>query len=116
MNKVSVVGIKAFAYHGCLAEEAKIGNEYIIDVELISDFKVSAMEDDLTKTIDYVIVNKIVEEEMAIRSKLIETAGYRILARLKKESFVLIKAKIEIKKINPPINGNVNYVSITVEE
>jgi dihydroneopterin aldolase len=53
---------------------------------------------------------------MAIRSKLIETAGYRILARLKKESFVLIKAKIEIKKINPPINGNVNYVSITVEE
>lgn len=116
MNKVSVIGIKAFAYHGCLEEEAKIGNEYIIDVELITDFKESAMEDDLTKTIDYVIVNRIVEEEMAIRSKLIETVGYRILGRLQKESFQVIKARIEIKKINPPINGNVNYVSIVVEE
>jgi dihydroneopterin aldolase len=116
MNKVSVIGIQAFAFHGCLDEEAKIGNEYIIDVELITDFKESAMLDDLSKTIDYVIVNRIVEEEMAIRSKLIETVGYRILARIKKESFLVEKATITIKKINPPINGNVNYVSITVEE
>ena len=116
MNKVSVIGIQAFSFHGCLDEEAKIGNEYIIDVELITDFKESAMQDDLSKTIDYVIVNRIVEEEMAIRSKLIETVGYRILARLKKETFMLEKASITIKKINPPINGNVDYVSITIEE
>lgn len=116
MNKVSVIGIKAYAYHGCLDEEAKIGNEYIIDVELTTDFKESAMKDDLSKTIDYVIVNKIVEEEMAIRSKLIETVGYRILKRLKAEDFIMLNAVITIKKINPPINGNVDYVSITVEE
>jgi len=116
MNTVSVIGIQAFAFHGCLNEEAKIGNEYIIDVVLTTDFKESAMQDDLNKTIDYVIVNKIVEEEMAIRSKLIETVGYRILSRLQKENFFLEKASITIKKINPPINGNVDYVSITVEE
>lgn len=116
MNKVSVIGIQAYAYHGCLEEEAKIGNEYIIDVELTTDFEESAMKDDLSKTIDYVIVNKIVEEEMAIRSKLIETVGYRILARLKAEDFIMLNAVITIKKINPPINGNVDYVSITVSE
>jgi dihydroneopterin aldolase len=116
MNKVSVIGIKTFSHHGCLEEEAIIGNEYIVDVELTTDFKESAEKDDLSKTIDYVIVNRIVEEEMAIRSKLIETVGYRILNRLKNESFELAHARIEIKKINPPINGNVNYVSITVEE
>ena len=116
MNTVSVIGIQAFAFHGCLNEEAKIGNEYIIDVVLTTDFKESTIQDDLNKTIDYVIVNKIVEEEMAIRSKLIETVGYRILSRLQKESFFLEKASITIKKINPPINGNVDYVSITVEE
>lgn len=116
MNKVNVVGIKTFSYHGCLEEEAKIGNDYLIDVELITDFKESAKNDDLSKTIDYVIVNRIVEEEMAIRSKLIETVGYRILGRLKQEAFLLNHARIEIKKINPPINGNVSYVSIVVEE
>lgn len=116
MNKVNVIGIQAFAYHGCLDEEAKIGNEYIIDVELTTDFKDSVLKDELSKTIDYVIVNKIVEEEMAIRSKLIETVGYRILERLKEEDFTMYNAKITIKKINPPINGNVDYVSITIEE
>lgn len=116
MNKVSVIGIKTFSIHGCLEEEAIIGNEYIVDVELVTDFRESAENDDLSKTIDYVIVNRIVEEEMAIRSKLIETVGYRILKRLKKESFALFHARIEIKKINPPINGNVSYVSIVVEE
>jgi dihydroneopterin aldolase len=115
MNTVSVIGIKSYAYHGCLTEEAKIGNEYITDVILYTDFKKAAKKDDLTKTIDYVIVNRIVEEEMAIRSKLIETVGYRILKRLKKESFILEKALITIKKINPPINGNVDYVSISIE-
>ena len=116
MNIVSVIGIKRFAYHGCLKEEAQIGNEYLIDVIVHTNFKESAINDDLTKTIDYVIVNKIVEEEMNIRSKLIETVGYRILNRLKQESFLVKKAKVTIKKINPPINGNVNHVSITIEE
>lgn len=116
MNKVSVIGIKAYAYHGCLEEEAKIGNEYIIDVELNTDFKESAMKDDLSKTLDYVIVNRIVEEEMAKRSKLIETVGYRILERFKAEDFILYNTIVTIKKINPPLNGNVDYVSITVEE
>lgn len=116
MNTVSVIGIKSYGYHGCLNEEAEIGNEYITDVILYTDFKKAAKKDDLTKTIDYVLVNKIVEEEMAIRAKLIETVGYRIIKRLKKESFFLEKAQVTIKKINPPINGNVNYVSISIEE
>lgn len=116
MNTISVIGIKSYGYHGCLDEEAKIGNEYITDVILYTDFKKAAKNDDLTKTIDYVLVNKIVEKEMSKRSKLIETVGYRIINRLKKESFFLEKVQVTIKKINPPINGNVKYVSISIEE
>ena len=34
-----------------------------------------------------------------------------------KKSFNLVtNCKIEIKKINPPINGDVEYVSVVVEE
>lgn len=116
MNTVSVIGIKSYGYHGCLDEEAKIGNEYITDVILYTNFKKAAKKDDLDKTIDYVLVNKIVEQEMSKRSKLIETVGYRIIKRLKKESFFLEKVQVTIKKINPPINGNVDYVAISIEE
>lgn len=115
INTVSVKGIKSFGYHGCLTEEAEIGGEFITDVIIYTDFMKAAKKDDLSKTIDYVLVNKIVEEEMAIRSKLIETVGHRILKRIKKSSKSITKVMVEVKKINPPINGNVDYVSISLE-
>lgn len=116
MNTVSVKGIKSFGYHGCLDEEAAIGGEFETDVTIYTSFKEAAKKDDLTKTIDYVVVNRIVEKEMAKRSKLIETVGYRIIKKLKKLSKDVTRVRVEIKKINPPINGNVDYVSICVDE
>lgn len=116
MNCICVKGIRTFSYHGCLPEETKIGGYYEIDVELFCDFKKSALTDDLSLTINYVEVNKIVEEEMAIASKLIESVAYRILERFKNNFHQLEKTRIEIKKINPPIDGDTNYVSVIVEE
>lgn len=116
MNRVDVIGIECFGYHGCLPEETKIGAQFVVDVVLYTDFKDSAKTDNLDLTIDYVYVNKIVEEEMAIPSKLIETVGYRIKDRLYTQFQGLKKTSITIKKINPPINGNVKYVAICIEE
>jgi dihydroneopterin aldolase len=84
-HTIEVNGIKIYAFHGCLPEEEKIGGHYTVDVMLNTDFTLAALNDDLDKTIDYVDVNRIVCEEMAIRSKLIEHVGQRILDRFKKE-------------------------------
>lgn len=116
MNIVSVIGVQSYAYHGCLSEETAIGGEFLTDVVIYTDFKKAAKKDDLSKTINYVDVNTIIEEEMAVRSDLIETVGYSILKRIKKISSSITRVKVEVKKINPPINGNVSYVSITVDE
>jgi len=75
-NHIQVNGIRIYAHHGCLPEETKIGGNYIVDVELETDFLKAAKNDSLTDTIDYVIINKIVSEEMEIPSKLIEHVGY----------------------------------------
>ena len=116
MSTIRLKNIKVYAFHGCLVEEEKIGSDYLVNLSVKANLEKAAVTDSLKDTVDYVHLQKIVKDEMAIRSKLIETVGYRILDRLKKESFELQHAKIEIKKINPPINGNVDYVSITVEE
>ena len=58
---VEVNGIQLYAYHGCLPEEAKIGGNYCVDVSIETDFSEAAQEDNLTKTVDYVIINKIVK-------------------------------------------------------
>jgi len=79
MNKILVEGIKVYAYHGCLEEEGKIGCNYIVDVTMETDFMKAAIADDLKQTIDYVTVYTIVKKEMAIRAKLIEHVGLRII-------------------------------------
>ena len=114
MGLIHVTGIKVYAYHGCLDEEARIGSDYQVDIELHTDFSVAAETDDLTLTIDYVTVNTVVKEEMAIRSKLIEHAGKRILDRLHADCPRLDRAVVTVAKMNPPINGNVTSVSVTL--
>lgn len=116
MNKIIVEGINTYCYHGCLEEEAKIGANYIVDVTMETDFTDAAKSDDLSKTIDYVVVFNIVKTQMAIRSKLIETVGQRIVDELKKEFNTLKKVEVKISKLNPPMNGNVERVSIVISE
>ncbi|MEZ4937736.1 MAG: dihydroneopterin aldolase [Crocinitomicaceae bacterium] len=116
INKILVEGIKIYAFHGCLEEEAKIGSDYIVDVAVTTNFMKSTATDDLDDTIDYVEINQIVEEEMKIRSKLIEHVAYRILNRIKQKYTSVIGATVKVTKICPPINGNVDNVAVIIEE
>lgn len=116
MGAILVEGIKLYAYHGCLEEEAKIGADYIVDVIMETDFSTAASTDSLSNTIDYVRVYEIVKQEMAIRSKLIEHVGKRILDNLKSEFTTLQTAQVKVTKLNPPMNGNVEKVSIIVKQ
>jgi dihydroneopterin aldolase len=115
-HTIEVNGIKVYAFHGCLEEEGKIGGNYLVDVMLNTNFSIAAKNDDLTQTIDYVDINKIVCEEMAIRSKLIEHVGQRIINRIKQEIKKIDFIKIKVTKICPPINGDVDNVAIIIEE
>lgn len=113
---VEVNGIKLYAFHGCLSEEEKIGGDYIVDVYLETDFSEAAANDDLSKTVDYVVVNEIVKQEMAIRSKLIEHVGQRIYIQIKKTVKNIDFLRVKVIKVCPPINGDVNNVAIIIEE
>lgn len=115
-HTIEVNGIKVYAFHGCLEEEAKIGGHYRVDVRVTTDFTQAAKEDDLSKTICYVDINTIVKEEMAIRSKLIEHVGKRIFERILKEIQNVHSLKVSIVKINPPINGDVENCTIIIED
>jgi len=116
MGTIKVNSIKLYAYHGCLEEEAKIGSEYIVDVAVKAALKKSAKTDALEDTVDYVHLNLIVKEEMAIRSKLLEEVAQRILDRFFKELPMVQKAKVAVAKINPPIGGNVEEVVIILSQ
>ena len=61
-------------------------------------------------------LNKVVREEMAIPSKLLETVAQRILNRFFSEDQLIQKATVSVSKINPPIGGDVEMVTIVLSE
>jgi dihydroneopterin aldolase len=112
MGVIHVNDIEVYANHGCLEEEAVIGGKYIIDAVFHVDVKKAAHYDDLDLTIDYVKVTEIIQREMAIRAKLIESVGYRMLHALQDEFPQADSIKLTLTKISPPIPGQVGSVSI----
>lgn len=113
MNRISVEGIKGYGYHGCMDEEARIGQPYVVDVHMETDFMAAAEEDNLSKTVDYVEVNRIVKEELAQRAKLIENVALRIAKRIKSLERVQ-SVEVRVCKPAPPINGDVDRVCTSV--
>lgn len=112
MGIIRLNNIKVYAYHGCLIEEGQIGSDYRIDLKIWADLNEAALTDRLEDTVDYVHLNTIVKEEMAIRSKLLEEVCRRILSRSLQEITMIKKAQVKVSKLNPPINGDVRAVSV----
>ncbi|MBS3993474.1 MAG: dihydroneopterin aldolase [Bacteroidetes bacterium] len=112
MGKIKVEQIAVYAHHGCMIEEAKIGSDYLVDVEVKADISKSSVSDSLLDTVDYVHLTKIVQQEMAVRSELLEHVGKRIIDRILGELELVKKTTVWISKINPPIGGNVAKVTV----
>jgi len=116
MGTIKLQNIRTFSFHGCLPEEAKIGSDYRVDLEVKTDLRKSAQTDDLADTVDYVLLNRIVVEEMAIRSKLLEHVAQRIIERIFREIPSVSRILLAVSKLNPPIGGDVEAVTIVMEE
>ena len=82
MNTIQLKNIKIYAFHGCLPEEEKIGSDYIVNLSVKANLDKASKSDELTDTVDYELLQKIVAEQMAIRSKLLEHVGKRIIDKI----------------------------------
>lgn len=116
MGIIKLKNIRTFSFHGCLVEEAKIGSDYRVDLKIKTDLRKSSHSDNLSDTIDYVQLNKVVIEEMAIRSKLLEHVAQRIIERIFRELPSVSTVNLSVSKLNPPISGDVEAVTIQLEE
>ena len=109
MGTVRVENIRIYAYHGCLNEETRIGSYYSVNVTVKANLTKASNSDRLSDTVDYVRINKIVKEEMATPSKLLENAAKRIIDRLVQKTIV------SVSKVNPPIGGDVEKVTVRLK-
>ncbi|WP_339611251.1 dihydroneopterin aldolase [uncultured Planktosalinus sp.] len=115
MGVIRLKKIKVYAYHGCLIEEGKIGSDYLVDLKVKASLAEASKTDELKDTVDYVHLNRIVKEEMAIRSKLLESVGKRIIARIFNELLLVNEIRVKVSKVNPPIGGDVAEVVVAMK-
>jgi dihydroneopterin aldolase len=116
MGTIKLKKIRTYSYHGCLIEEGKIGSDYSVDLEIKTDLRRSCMTDNLEDTVDYVLLNTIVVEEMQIRSNLLEHVAQRIITRAFSEIPEVSRILLAVSKLNPPIGGDVEAVTVELEE
>lgn len=103
-----------FAYHGCFKEEQMIGTKFNIDLFLTVDTTKAEESDNLADTVNYQEVFRLVKKEMELTSKLLEHVGHRILDSVKSTFPQIEKATLKIRKMNPPLGGKMDYVSLTL--
>ena len=114
MGLITVEGIRVFAYHGHLPEEAVLGGHFIVNVWVEADTVEVEKTDDLKHTVDYVKIIAIVKEQMAIRSDMIEHPAKRIVDAILTLNKVQ-KVTVELEKVLPPIDATFDKISVTSE-
>ena len=80
------------------------------------DFSKGSDSDSLKDTVDYVWLNKIVVEEMDVRSRLLESVANRIVSRILQEESRLKKVSVSVSKLSPPVGGDVGRVSVKISK
>lgn len=115
MGKILIEGMEFYAYHGCFAEEQIIGTRFMADLEIETDTVPAEKSDQLSQTINYQEVYKVIAGQMAVKSKLLEHVAGRIVQELKAQYPSIIKMKLKISKLDPHLGGKVAGVSILVE-
>ena len=116
MGKIALEGLEFYAHHGYYDHERDQGNNFLVDVEIKTNFAKAALEDNLSETVDYESIYALVEEEMERPSKLIEHVAERIAQNIIARFSVINKVKVSVSKLNPPIKGKCRLAKITVSK
>lgn len=115
MAIITLNNMKFHAYHGCFDFEKRDGNTFLVSVEMELDTYLAGILDNLEDTLNYQEVYDAVKREMEIPSNLIEHVARRILDALIKNFLEIKSVKVKLSKLNPPLGGDVESVSIELK-
>jgi 7,8-dihydroneopterin aldolase/epimerase/oxygenase len=115
MAMIEIEGMEFYAFHGHFKVEKIAGNRFLVDLKIEADLSKAGETDRLEDTLDYQKAYLAVKEEMAIPSDLLEHVSQRIINRIKIEFPETEKVVVKVSKMNPPMGGQIEKVSITME-
>ncbi len=114
MIEINLNDAEFFAHHGYYAEERVLGSRFIVDISVSFAPQGNLNEDEIGNTVNYEQLYNIACDEMKITRKLIETVAQSILDKIKNEFPFVIKIRVCLKKMDPPLKGKVGHSSVVV--
>lgn len=115
MDKISIKGLKLFAYHGVNPEEKENGQNFVIDLDYYVNIARACQMDTLDDTVSYAKVVKTVRRVFtAEKYDLIEKAAQVIADAVLDEFEDIFKVEITLKKPEAPISAEFDYVAVSI--
>ena len=117
MEKIIIKGLKLFAYHGVNPEEKRHGQNFLVDLDVYTDFKKASDSDDIESTISYAKVIKALKSLMTEKSyDLIETVS-KVLADGILERFPAAnRVHLVLKKPDAPMKAEFSFVAVEIDK
>lgn len=102
------------AAHGCYDLEKRVGNRFLVSVEIEAESEVAAREDDVQKAVNYLNVYEVVAAQMRITSNILENVALRIGDAIRAEWPQVESVRVELSKLAPPLGGKIEKVTVGV--
>lgn len=111
---IELEGMRFYAYHGVLDQETKVGNHFVVSLQLVVEVQQSLRSDALEDTLNYADAYDCVAREMQIPSKLLEHVSGRIVSALFHQFPQVQQIALKLTKLNPPFRGDVSSASVSI--
>src|SRR5699024_6050892 len=118
LDRIEVTGIRAWAHHGVLAEETRLGQQFLADVTLHLSTAPAGRADALARTVNYAEVAHAVREELTAGPyALVETLAERIAERILTDTGHPLVRRVGIRVHKPaaPVGLPVDDVTVSIE-
>ena len=115
MGLIQIENMEFYSFHGHFKEERIVGNKFVVNLTIETDMKLPSQSDNLKDAVNYQQAYGIIKAQMEQKSHLLENIASRILDALYSEMSGIKKARVRVSKMNPPVGGKANSVSVVVE-
>jgi dihydroneopterin aldolase len=110
-----VTGLLIHAHHGVMKHEAKVGQGFILDLELSIDLRDAARSDKLADTVSYAAVVETASRAFTAQSRKLVEAAAGAVANAILGNFPRVSAiKVTVHKPHAPIAATFADVGITL--
>jgi dihydroneopterin aldolase len=115
MDRILIAGLREMGVHGVLAEEQHRPQPFQVDLELLVDLGPAGASDALADTVDYGALTDAVRNVVADEHhQLLERLAARIADVCRADARVA-GVVVEVRKLVPPIAGQIDYVGVRIE-